>query len=96
MLIYLASKYCPKTMDNMGGLSISGGNSLRGLQASWVRQTTCPDYKDSEASVNCDKSVLDIDLSDYMIGYTQLNVTLNRPELSIFITDLYGTLKALG
>lgn len=95
MLIYLASKYCPKTMDNMGGLSISGGNSLRGLQASWVRQTTCPDYKDSEASVNCDKSVLDIDLSDYMIGYTQLNVTLNRPELSIFITDLYGTFESV-
>lgn len=95
MLIYLASKYCPKTMDNIGGLSISGGNSLRGLQASWVRQTNCPDYKDSEASVNCDKSVLDIDLSDYMIGYTQLNVTLNRPELSIFITDLYGTFESV-
>lgn len=91
MLIYLASKYCPKTMDNMGGLSISGGNSLRGLQASWVRQTTCPDYKDSEASVNCDKSVLDIDLNDYMIWCAQLSVILNRPELSIFITDLYGT-----
>lgn len=95
MLIYLASKYCPKTMDNIGGLQISGGNSLRGLQASWVRQTTCPDYKDSEASVNCNKSVLDIDLSDYMIGYTQLNVTLNRPELSIFITDLYGTFESV-
>lgn len=93
MLIYLASKYCPKTMDNIGGLSISGGNSLRGLQASWVRQTTCPDYKDSKASGNCDKSVLDIDLNDYMIGYTQLSVTLNRPELSIFITDLYGTFE---
>lgn len=91
MLIYLASKYCPKTMDNIGGLSISGGNSLRGLQASWVRQTTCPDYKDSEASGNCDKSVLDIDLNDYMIGCTQFSVILNRPELSIFITDLYGT-----
>lgn len=95
MLIYLASKYCPKTMDNIGGLSISGGNSLKGLQASWVRQTTCPDYKDSKASGNCDKSVLDIDLSDYMIGYTQLNVTLNRPELSIFITDLYGTFESV-
>lgn len=93
MLIYLASKYCTKTMDNIGGLSISGGNSLRGLQASWVRQTTCPDYKDSKASGNCDKSVLDIDLADYMIGYTQLSVTLNRPELSIFITDLYGTFE---
>lgn len=91
MLIYLASKYCPKTMDNIGGLSISGGNSLRGLQASWVRQTTCPDYKDSKASENYDKSVLDIDLNDYMIGCTQLSLILNRPELSIFITDLYGT-----
>lgn len=91
MLIYLASKYCPKTMDNIGGLSISGGNSLRGLQASWVRQTTCPDYRDSKASGNCDKSVLDIDLNDYMIGCAQLSVILNRPELSIFITDLYGT-----
>lgn len=91
MLIYLASKYCPKTMDNIGGLQISGGNSLRGLQASWVRQTTCPDYKDSKASGNCDKSVLDIDLNDYMIGCAQLSVILNRPELSIFITDLYGT-----
>lgn len=95
MLIYLASKYCPKTMDNIGGLSISGGNSLRGLQASWVRQTACPDYKDSKASGNCDKSVLDIDLDDYMVGYTQLNVTLNRPELSIFITDLYGTFESV-
>lgn len=91
MLIYLASKYCPKTMNNTGGLSISGGNSLRGLQASWVRQTACPDYKDSKASGNSDKSVLDIDLNDYMIGCTQLSVILNRPELSIFITDLYGT-----
>lgn len=91
MLIYLASKYCPKTMDNIGGLQISGGNSLRGLQASWVRQTTCPDYRDSKASGNCDKSVLDIDLNDYMIGCAQLSVILNRPELSIFITDLYGT-----
>lgn len=91
MLIYLASKYCPKTMDNVGGLSISGGNSLRGLQASWVRQTACPDYKDSKASGNCDKSVLDIDLNDYMIGCAQLSVILNRPELSIFMTDLYGT-----
>ena len=91
MLIYLASKYCPKTMDNIGGLSISGGNSLRGLQASWVRQTTCPDYKDNKASGSCDKSVLDIDLNDYMIGCTQLSVILNRPKLSIFITDLYGT-----
>ena len=91
MLIYLASKYCPKTMDNIGGLSISGGNALRGLQASWVRQTACPDYKNSKASGNCDKSVLDIDLNDYMIGCTQLSVILNRPELSIFITDLYGT-----
>lgn len=94
MLIYLASKYCPKTMDNVGGLSISGGNALRGLQASWVRQTTCPDYKDSKASGNCDKSVLDIDLNDYMIGYTQSSLTLNRPELSIFITDLYGTFES--
>ena len=91
MLIYLASKYCPKTMDNIGGLSISGGNALRGLQASWVRQTTCPDYKDSKDSGNCEKSVLDIDLNDYMIGCTQLGLILNRPELSIFITDLYGT-----
>lgn len=91
MLIYLASKYCPKTMDNIGGLQISGGNSIRGLQASWVRQTTCPDYKDNKASENCDKSVLDIDLNDYMIGCTQLSLILNRPELSIFITDLYGT-----
>lgn len=89
MLIYLANKYCPKTMDNIGGLSISGG-----LQASWVRQTACPDYKDSKASGNCDKSVLDINLNDYMIGYTQLNVMLNRPELSIFITDLYGAFKS--
>ena len=80
-------------MDNIGGLAISGGNAIRGLQASWVRQTTCPDYKDSKASGDCDKSVLDIDLSDYMIGYTQLSVTLNRPELSIFITDLYGTFE---
>lgn len=95
MLIYLASKYCPKTMDNIGGLSISGGNSIRGLQASWVRQTTCPDYKDNKASENCDKSVLDIDLNDYMIGYTQLNVILDRPELSIFITDLYGTFESV-
>lgn len=93
MLIYLASKYCPKTMDNIGGLQISGGNSLRGLQASWVRQTTCPDYRDSKASGNCDKSVLDIDLNDYMIGCAQLSVILNRPELSIFITDLYGTFE---
>lgn len=93
MLIYLASKYCPKTMDNIGGLQISGGNSLRGLQASWVRQTTCPDYKDSKASGNCDKSVLDIDLNDYMIGCTQSSVILNKPELSIFITDLYGTFE---
>lgn len=91
MLIYLASKYCPKTMDDIGGLSISGGNSLRGLQASWIRQTACPDYKDSKASGNCDKSVLDIDLNDYMIGCTQLSLILNRPELSIFLTDLYGT-----
>lgn len=91
MLIYLASKYCPKTMNNIGGLSISGGNALRGLQASWVRQTTCPDYKDSKDSGNCDKSVLDIDLNDYMIGYTQSSLILNRPELSIFLTDLYGT-----
>lgn len=94
MLIYLASKYCPKTMDNIGGLQISGGNSLRGLQASWVRQTTCPDYKDSKASGNCDKSVLDIDLNDYMIGCTQSSVILNKPELSIFITDLYGTFES--
>ena len=94
MLIYLASKYCPKTMDNIGSLSISGGNSLRGLQASWVRQTTCPDYKDSKDSGNCDKSVLDIDLGDYMIGYTQLSLMLNRPELSIFITDLYHTFES--
>ena len=94
MLIYLASKYCPKTMDNMGGLSISGGNAIRGLQVSWVRQTTCPDYKDSKASGNCDKSVLDISLDDYMIGYTQLSVMLNRPELSIFITDLYGAFNS--
>lgn len=93
MLIYLASKYCPKTMDNIGGLQISGGNSLRGLQAIWVRQTTCPDYRDSKASGNCDKSVLDIDLNDYMIGCAQLSVILNRPELSIFITDLYGTFE---
>lgn len=88
MLIYLANKYCPKTMDNIGGLSISGG-----LQASWVRQTACPDYKDSKASGSCDKSVLDIDLNDYMIRYNQSSVVLNRPELSIFITDLYGTFE---
>lgn len=93
MLIYLASKYCPKTMDNMGGLSISGGNSIRGLQASWVRQTACPDYRDSKDFGNCDKSVLDIDLNNYMIGCAQLSVILNRPELSIFITDLYGTFE---
>ena len=94
MLIYLASKYCPKTMDNIGGLSILGGNDLRGLQASWVRQTTCPDYKNSKASGNCDKSVLDIDLGDYAIWYTQLSLMLNRPELSIFITDLYHTFES--
>ena len=94
MLIYLANKYCPKTMDNIGGLSILGGNDLRGLQASWVRQTTCPDYKNSKASGNCDKSVLDIDLGDYAIWYTQLNLMLNRPELSIFITDLYHTFES--
>lgn len=94
MLIYLANKYCPKTMDNIGGLSIIGGNSLRGLQASWVRQTTCPDYKNSKASGNCDKSVLDIDLGDYAIWYTQLSLMLNRPELSIFITDLYHTFES--
>ena len=94
MLIYLANKYCPKTMDNIGGLSIIGGNDLRGLQASWVRQTTCPDYKNSKASENCDKSVLDIDLGDYAIWYTQLSLMLNRPELSIFITDLYHTFES--
>lgn len=94
MLIYLANKYCPKTMDNIGGLSILGGNDLRGLQASWVRQTTCPDYKNSKASGNCDKSVLDIDLGDYAIWYTQLSLMLNRPELSIFITDLYHTFES--
>lgn len=94
MLIYLANKYCPKTMDNIGGLSILGGNDLRGLQASWIRQTTCPDYKNSRTSENCDKSVLDIDLDDYTIWYTQSSVMLNRPELSIFITDLYGTFKS--
>ena len=94
MLIYLASKYCPKTMDNIGGLQISGGNSLRGLQASWVRQTTCPNYKNSKASGNCNKSVLDIDLGDYAIWYTQLSLMLNRPELSIFITDLYHTFES--
>ena len=94
MLIYLASKYCPKTMDNIGGLSILGGKDLGGLQASWVRQTTCPDYKNSKASGNCDKSVLDIDLDDYAIWYTQLSLMLNRPELSIFITDLYHTFES--
>lgn len=94
MLIYLANKYCPKTMDNIGGLSIIGGNDLRGLQASWIRQTTCPDYKNSKASGNCDKSVLDIDLGDYAIWYTQLSLMLNRPELSIFITDLYHTFES--
>ena len=94
MLIYLASKYCPKTMDNIGGLSILGGKDLGGLQASWVRQTTCPDYKNSKASGNCDKSVLDIDLGDYAIWYTQLSLMLNRPELSIFITDLYHTFES--
>lgn len=94
MLIYLANKYCPKTMDNIGGLSILGGNDLRGLQASWVRQTTCPDYKNSKASGNCDKSVLDIDLGDYAIWYTQLSLMLSRPELSIFITDLYHTFES--
>ena len=94
MLIYLANKYCPKTIDNIGGLSILGGNDLRGLQASWIRQTTCPDYKNSKASGNCDKSVLDIDLGDYAIWYTQLSLMLNRPELSIFITDLYHTFES--
>lgn len=94
MLIYLANKYCPKTIDNIGGLSIIGGNDLRGLQASWIRQTTCPDYKNSKASGNCDKSVLDIDLGDYAIWYTQLSLMLNRPELSIFITDLYHTFES--
>lgn len=94
MLIYLANKYCPKTMDNIGGLQISGGNDPRGLQASWIRQTTCPDYKNSKASGNCDKSVLDIDLGDYAIWYTQLSLMLNRPELSIFITDLYHTFES--
>ena len=94
MLIYLANKYCPKTMDNIGGLSILGGKDLGGLQASWVRQTTCPDYKNSKASGNCDKSVLDIDLGDYAIWYTQLSLMLNRPELSIFITDLYHTFES--
>lgn len=94
MLIYLANKYCPKTIDNIGGLSIIGGNDPRGLQASWIRQTTCPDYKNSKASGNCDKSVLDIDLGDYAIWYTQLSLMLNRPELSIFITDLYHTFES--
>lgn len=94
MLIYLANKYCPKTIDNIGGLSVLGGKDLGGLQASWVRQTTCPDYKNSKASGNCDKSVLDIDLGDYAIWYTQLSLMLNRPELSIFITDLYHTFES--
>ena len=94
MLIYLANKYCPKTIDNIGGLSILGGKDLGGLQASWVRQTVCPDYKNSKASGNCDKSVLDIDLDDYAIWYTQLSLMLNRPELSIFITDLYHTFES--
>lgn len=94
MLIYLVNKYCPKTMDNIGGLSILGGKDLGGLQASWIRQTTCPDYKNSKASENCDKSVLDIDLGDYAIWYTQLSLMLNRPELSIFITDLYHTFES--